>query len=170
MKVSIFEMGQKITRRNHWVKRGVGLVLVGTIGLSVQTAHAATCGFVSIAGISFGIYDVFGGDVDSTGSLAYRCTGVIPGDVVDIQLTIGGGSSFMPRQMQNASHRLSYNIYLDAARTSIWGDGTGGTSRYGPAPLVEGVTVTVPTYGRIPSGQDPYVGIYLDTITAIMTF
>src|SRR6266487_1298814 len=36
-------------------------------------------------------------------------------------------SPFIPRKMVNAGTLLNYNLYTDAARTTVWGDGTGGT-------------------------------------------
>ena len=133
-------------------------------------ARAATCGFTAVAGVSFGAYDVFGPNVDSAGSLGYSCTGVLPGDTVVITLDIGGGPSYTPRQMQSGPHRLNYNIYLDATRISIWGDGTGGSVLYGPLVPPEAVPVVVPMYGRIPTGQDAMIGTYTDTILVTMSF
>ena len=110
------------------------LSTVFALTLSFQTAraNAATCGFSAIAGMSFGAYDVYDGNLDSAGSIAYQCTGVVPGDTVTIELTIGGAPSYLPRQLQSGTNRLNYNIYLDASRITIWGNGTGGSSRLRP--------------------------------------
>lgn len=133
-------------------------------------ARAATCGFTAVAGLSFGAYDVFGPNVDAAGSLSYACTGVLPGDSLVITLDIGGAPSYTPRQMQSGPYRLDYNIFLDATRISIWGDGTAGSVFYGPLVPPEAVPVFVPMYGRIPSGQDARVGAYSDTILVTMSF
>jgi spore coat protein U-like protein len=71
---------------------------------------------------------------------------------------------------QALSFRLDYNLFLDANRTTIWGDGTGGSSRSGPImpPLLTQVTVTV--YTRIPARQNVRVGHYTDSITATINF
>ena len=140
------------------------------VASSSATTKAATCGFTSVVGLSFGSYDVYGGNLDSAGSIAYQCTGVLPADTVTIELTIGGAPSYTPRQLQSGPNRLDYNIYLDASRVTIWGNGTGGSARYGPITPTEGSTTTVPTYGRIPSGQDATIGAYADTIVVTMSF
>lgn len=153
------------------MRRGLLVVWVAmTLSFGAATAKAATCGFTAVAGLSFGVYDVFGGNLDTAGSIAYQCTSVLPGDTVTIDFNIGGAPSYFPRQMQSGVNRLDYNIYLDAARLTVWGDGTGGSSRLGPVVPVDGVTVTVPTFGRIPASQDAVVGTYTDTIIVTMSF
>jgi spore coat protein U-like protein len=64
---------------------------------------------------------------------------------------------------------LQYNLYLDAARTAIWGDGTGGTQSYTTASPPSGTQV-VTIYGRIVAGQDVAAGGFADTVTAIVNF
>ncbi|MFW2387704.1 MAG: spore coat U domain-containing protein, partial [Polyangiales bacterium] len=117
-----------------------------------------------------GAYDVYGPNLDAAGSLSYVCTGVAPGDNVVITLETGGASSFTPRQMQSGPYRLDYNIYLDATRISIWGDGTAGSVVYGPVVPPEALPTVVPMYGRIPAGQDAQIGAYVDTIIVTMSY
>ena len=150
------------------------LSLAAAIGLVVvaasSTARAQTCSYVAAAGVSFGSYDVFaGGPTDSAGSVSYSCMG---GATVTITLSIGNAPSYNPRRMLRAGGgQLSYNLYLDAARTTIWGDGAGGvTAQYGPIMPADGVTVVVPIFGRIPAAQDVPVGVYTDSITATINF
>jgi spore coat protein U-like protein len=132
-------------------------------------ARAASCSFVSVSGVSFGTYDVFAsGPTDSAGSLSYSCSG---GATVTITLSIGNAPSYAPRLLLKlGGATIDYNLYLDAARNTIWGDGLGATGEYGPTAPADGVTVTVPVYGRIPAGQDASVGAYTDTVTATINF
>jgi spore coat protein U-like protein len=44
-----------------------------------------------------------------------------------VKLSTGGSGSYT-RQMTSGAAHLNYKIYTDSARSSIWGDGTGGTS------------------------------------------
>ena len=150
--------------------RTLGAIVAMFIATSAAPANAATCGFTAVAGLSFGAYDVFGPNLDAAGSLTYVCTGVLPGDNVVITLETGGASSYTPRQMQSGPYRLDYNIFLDATRFSIWGDGTGGSVIYGPVVPLEALPVVVPMYGRVPAGQNAYVGTYTDTIIVTMSF
>jgi spore coat protein U-like protein len=58
---------------------------------------------------------------------------------------------------------------MDAARTSVWGDHTGGTSNYGPVSLAV-LPVTLQIYGHIPARQNAKVGSYADTVVVTMLF
>ncbi|MCA9582575.1 MAG: spore coat protein U domain-containing protein [Myxococcales bacterium] len=152
------------------------LVFLVTLGFATFLAptgvRAATCGFNSVSTLAFGAYDVFAvADLDSVGTISYTCTAVVPGDTVRIDLNVGtGGPSYTPRQLQSGIHRMDFNIYLDAARTAIWGDGSSSTSFYTRTNPPDGTPVLVNTYGRIPAGQSIPVGAYSSTITVTMSF
>ena len=73
--------------------------------------------------------------------------------------------------MLNGSESLSYNLYLDAARTTIWGDGTGGTQTFfNHNPQGNNRDIVIPIYGRVPAGQDVGAGTYTNTVTATVQF
>jgi spore coat protein U-like protein len=148
------------------------LALTFAVATLVPTASdAAQCVFVSTVGVAFGTYDVFTpAPTDSAGTITYYCTGVKPKDRVSIYLARGGGNSYTPRQMQHAADRLGYSLYLDAAHTVIWGDGSGGTQFYGPLKPPDGVNVTLNVYGRTTAQQDVGVGAYGDAITVTMSY
>ena len=61
--------------------------------------------------------------------------------------------------------RARRQFVVDAARTAVWGDGTGG-SQAGPGVIARGAlgTTTAWVFGRIPAGQDAVAGTYGDTI------
>lgn len=133
-----------------------------------STAYAAPSCTVSTTSVNFGSYNVFtGSDTDSTGTITIDCNGSAH-DIV-VTLSNGASSSFSPRTMLRGSEALSYNLYRDAARASIWGDGTGGTSTYTNAnPPNSPFNVTI--YGRVPAGQDVSAGVYSDTVSAVINF
>jgi len=59
--------------------------------------------------------------------------------VADIELSAGNSGQFQNRRMtaaQDPRAGLSYNIFLDANCTQVFGDGTGGSSAYVPGPHV----------------------------------
>ncbi len=131
---------------------------------------AIQCSFVSTVGVNFGAYDVFRGTpTDSTGSVTYNCRGVGV-STITIDLARGSSSTYNPRQMRNGAQTLNYNLYLDAARSIIWGDNTGGSSHYGPIRPDNNVNTNVTIYGRILAGEDVPMGNYADTITATLNF
>ena len=81
--------------------------------------------------LNFGGYDTFAiAALTSTGTITVSCNEAPP-PVVMISIAPSFHSGlFDPRQMRNTagSDRLTYNLYTNAGRTSIWGDGTGGTT------------------------------------------
>ena len=67
-------------------------------------------------------------------------------------------------------HALEYNIYLDATRRTIWGNGRSYTEAYFDSKPPKDTPVIVVTYGRIFRGQEVAAGQYIDTITATIHF
>jgi spore coat protein U-like protein len=141
-------------------------LVIGT--LYASDAHAQAC-TISATSVNFGTYNVFNGsNVDSTGTVTYRCNGSAHN--ITVGLTQGASATFSLREMQKGSEVLTYNLFLDASRTTIWGDGTSGTSQYqiGNPPNNTNVNLTV--YGRVAAGQDVSAGTFSDTITAVINF
>jgi spore coat protein U-like protein len=88
----------------------------------------------------------------------------------------GGGSTAAAPARECHSHRavgplsagnlLSYNLYLDPTRLTIWGDGSATTGTVSGT----GITGSYTVYGRIPARQNAVVGIYADIVTVTVAF
>lgn len=127
---------------------------------------------VTTTAINFGNYDVFNNlPLNSTGSVTVSCDLSPPPDVtisIGPSPTSGG---FIPRRMKNTNlaDTLSYNVYLDAAGTLLWGDGTGGTSTV----LLKNVTKNKPRittiYAIVPPQQNVSIGTYSDILMVTIT-
>ena len=152
---------------NRALVRGLIVAAVWLLGTSSAFAQAASC-TISVTSVAFGSYNVFTTTSDdSTGTVSYTCNSTAAN--ISISLSRGSSSSFSPRTLRKGSEVLNYNLYRNAARTNIWGDGTSGTSVYSrPNPPNNGVNVTI--YGRIPALQDVSAGNYSDTISAVINF
>ena len=150
------------------MKRLLTALAVGAASwLSVPAAEAACT--ISTTAISFGTYNVFqGAPTDAAGQVTFRCTTFEL--VVRIDLDRGGAPSFNPRQMRQSSEILSYNLYRDASRSTIWGDGTGGTQNFSQFFVFANQNINIPVYGRIPASQDVSAGLYTNTVTATINF
>lgn len=135
--------------------------------LGVTTAAEASC-TVSTTSVNFGSYDVFdSAPTDSTGSITLRCNG--SARHVRVEISRGGAPSVAVRFMNKGFEPLFYNLYQDASRTTIWGDGTGGSDYYvGDPPNNRDLTLTV--FGRIHAGQDVSAGSYQDTVTVTVQY
>jgi spore coat protein U-like protein len=141
-------------------------LVIGT--LYASDAHAQAC-TISATSVNFGSYNVFNGSpTDSTGTVTYRCNGSAHN--ITIGLTQGASASFNQRQMQKGSESLTYNLFVDASRTNIWGDGTSGTSVYSLANPPNNTNVNLTVYGRVTAGQDVSAGSFSDTVTAVINF
>lgn len=139
---------------------------IGTLYASDAQAQACT---ISATSVNFGSYNVFNAsDTDSTGTVTYRCNGSAHN--ITIGLTQGASASFNQRQMQKGSESLTYNLFVDASRTNIWGDGTSGTSVYSIGNPPNNTNVNLTVYGRVTAGQDVSAGTFSDTVTAVINF
>jgi spore coat protein U domain-containing protein, fimbrial subunit CupE1/2/3/6 len=155
--------------RNHFV-----LILKALLGVMLYLAFdarlvEAACSLTSTSMV-FGTYDVLvTTPLDTTGSLIYRCSQ--RDHNIQITLDRGGAQSFETRRMVNGTEQLLYNLYLDAARTIIWGDGSGGTQvLFIGNPQSNNQDLSVPIFGRIPARQDRGIGTYTDTIIVTLNF
>jgi spore coat protein U-like protein len=146
-------------------------LLAPVVAMPSGGTAAPTCSIDNVSNVAFGSYDVFSpAPVDTTGSVTYSCSGAGESDLVAIELSRGGAPSYFPRQLSTGGLTLDYNLYREAARTNVWGDGSGGTSRYTLVGTGNNDTVVVTLYGRIPALQNASVGTYGDTLTVTLLY
>lgn len=131
---------------------------------------------MSTTGVAFGSYNpLTASNIDTVGSVTVKCGGVA-GLLIPYTVDIGtGAGTYAQRQMSSGGNRLNYNLYLDSTRSTVWGDGTGGSGH-----VSSGVTLDVlglspgnvhTVYGRLPALQTTAVpGGYTDTITVTVTY
>lgn len=145
------------------------LLLTAFLAVLACNAHGACT--VTTSGINFGTYDALSSTaLDMNGQIIISCTNFLQIVYTEIGRSSYSGA-FNPRQMRLAtgSDLMNYNLYTDAARSTIWGDGTGGTSRILRL-VFRNNPVTLTVYGRIPAGQDISVGTYNDTLIATIEY
>ena len=146
----------------------LALAVACAVLFGVRPADAAQC-TVSTTSVAFGTYNVFTtAPGDSTGTVVYRCNGGARN--IRVEISKGASPVFFVRVMLKGSDFLVYNLYRDASRTSIWGDGSSGTSYYFNANPPNNQNVSVPIYGRIPAGQDVRSGSYSDSVVLAVNF
>jgi spore coat protein U-like protein len=151
---------------NRW---GLVAVAAATMWMfSTSDAAAQSC-TVSVTSVSFGSYNVFNTSaLDSSGSITYNCDN--KANNISISLGKGSSSTFSPRTMTKGGEALGYNLYTDASRTTIWGDGTSGTSVYTRNNPPNNTNVSLAIYGRVGAAQDVSAGAYFDTVLATINF
>lgn len=147
---------------------------LGGMGAPPARASCSTCTCsMTVTNLSFGTYDASAAAPrDSTGSVTVQCSSPFTiNSNFDIMLSTGGSGSYATRQMAKGTDRLNYNVYADAARTQLWGNGSNGT--YLLRATVSGTTfftANATGYGRIAAGQWNPAGTYTDTLVVTVTY
>lgn len=149
------------------------VLLLGAAAVPGPAWAAQNCR-VNAPSMAFGQYDAGAtAPLDVAAVMSVRCTGNPAGPFV---VSIGPGLNGRVdlRALLSGTETLAYQLFLDAARTRLWGDGTAGTQRLTVNPLDPGRKrpreADVPVYGRIPAGQDPAPGVYADTVVITVEF
>jgi spore coat protein U-like protein len=107
--------------------------------LTVTATVQPTCAIETVNNLAFG--DVlFDADTDQDTTIDVFC------NTATGTLTLDGGTngSLASRVMSDGANNLPYQLYTDAARTTVFGDGTGGSDTVS---VTGSQTVTV--YGRV---------------------
>ncbi|WP_010183412.1 Csu type fimbrial protein [Sphingomonas sp. PAMC 26605] len=139
---------------------GCALTLLGL--LASRPALAASCS-VSSSGVNFGAYDpADAADTRGTGTVRLSCDAAVTASVA----LSGGGRSATDHAMSNGISQLGYGLYTDAQRSTLWGDGTGGSQTV----AFDGTVVDRSVYGAIPARQRVTAGSYADTITLTVSY
>jgi spore coat protein U-like protein len=137
-------------------------IFAAALTATAQHGWSAQCS-LSAQGVNFGSYDVFNNvGLDSTGNIGVTCD---ISTAYSLSLSPGGGP-YASRSMADGPNLLNYNLYTDAARAVIWGDGTGGTGVVSGS----GTTANHTVYGRISARQNVSLGSYSDSITVTVNF
>lgn len=138
-------------------------------------AQAAGCQ-VGASGLAFGNYAFNSpADVESTAVISVGpCVDAGGGPDITYSISIGPGGSLQPnaRAMIGAGGTLRYNVYVDANRSLVWGDGSDGSVAVTGAVVLPLSTASVHTaYGRIPARQtDIAAGAYSDQLVITVTY
>jgi spore coat protein U-like protein len=119
---------------------------------------------VQTVGVAFGNYDpISGQSLDGVGSVRVQCTPAV-GYVISLS---AGNGSYANRELQSGLVTLFYNLYSNASRSLVWGDGSGATVTVSGM----GEDDTHNVYGRIAGGQiQASAGSYADLIVVTVEF
>lgn len=141
----------------------------GTTNLSVSATVSANC-TITTTPVAFGAYDPIVANaataLDATGSVIVACT---KGSSATIGIGLGANAQASVRRMLDGSTNfLTYELYLDTTRTTVWGTATTGLLSTGAAPSKATRPFTI--YGRVAAGQDVPAGAFTDIAVATVNF
>ena len=135
--------------------------------LPVTATVAASCA-ISTLPVAFGnvlnLGTVFN---NGTGSVTVNC---INGVLWSVDLDPGLAPNFSDRRMTTSGlsgATVVYQLYTDAAHTTVWGSASGGSAVTGTG---SGASQVNTVYGRTQLGSSAPIGNYSDTVTVSITF
>lgn len=145
---------------------GAAAAATTTTTFQVTATVTSSCS-VSATSLAFGNYDPLAASpLDGTSTVTVQCTLQTP-FTIGLNAGTGSGATVAARKMTATSSTLTYSLYQDSGRTTVWGN-TPGTDTM--AATGTGVAVPFTVYGRIPAAQNVLTGNYADTITVTVTY
>lgn len=158
----------KTTRRPYRLLKLMGLLCLLSLP---RGAWAGTCSFTPVGGtlVDFGTYFALSGDVNRQGNLNFTClpTGLELLVSYTLQISSGLSTDQLNRRLYMGTSSLRYNLFKDAARTQVFGDGNSGT---GTVAGTCATLCTVPVYGRLYGAQSGNAGPHADAVTIAINF
>jgi spore coat protein U-like protein len=156
------------------------LLAAGATLVSLPATAAYDCS-VAVVAVAFGDYNpVAALPDDSAGRVDVTCSNVAGTGADSVSYTValspGASGGYAPRRLGAGNERLNYNLFRDAGRTQVWGNGSGGSylvggsMRVGPGVGNRTRTNTHDIFGRVPAQQDVAVGAYSDAIFVTVSF
>ena len=134
------------------------------------TANVSKNCTITTAPVNFGAYDPVAANatapLDGIGTITVTCT---KGAAAKVGLNTGSNAQGTTRRMSGgAAAYLTYELYKDTARATVWGDTVDTALDIPAAPNRNPRNFTV--YGRVAAAQDATVGSYTDTVVATVNF
>lgn len=140
-----------------------GFAATATSSMSVTATVQATC-TISAGALAFGTYTST--QLDASSTVTVSCTNTTTYNI-GLDVGTGTGATVNSRKMTNGAQTLTYSLYSDSGRSTVWGPTIGTNTVTGTG---NGSAQNFTVYGRVPSGQLPTPGSYSDTVTATITY
>jgi spore coat protein U-like protein len=160
-----------------WRKTAVCLAILALFGgearattttapMVVQMTITASCTISSASTLNFGSSGVIAADVDQTSTVQVQCTNTTPYNI-GLDAGTGSGATVAARKMTNGAATITYSLYSDSGRTTVWGS-TIGTNTVSATGTGSAQSFTV--YGRVPAQATPAPAVYTDTVSVTVTY
>lgn len=157
----------------------VGIAMLGIVGLAdvanaatatttfqVQMQITASCIINSAGNLIFPSTGVIAANVDATSTLSVQCTNTTPYNI-SLDAGAGSGATTAARKMTSGGNTITYSLYSDSGRTTLWGDVIGTNT---VASAGTGAAQIFTIYGRVPPQTTPAPATYTDTINVTVTY
>ena len=137
-----------------------------TATFTSQIAIAAACVINSASSLNFGTQGVLAANVDQSSTIQVTCTNTTPYNI-GLNAGTGSGATVATRKMTSGGATISYSLYTDTGRSTVWGNTVSTDTVAGTG---NGAAQSFTVYGRIPAQTTPAPGNYSDTITVTVTY
>lgn len=131
-----------------------------------MTARVPSKCAVTTATMDFGIRTSLGKAIDASTNFGIVCSKGLP-----YQIAVDGGQSAATnpsaRKMQGGGGFVLYGLYRDAARITPWGEIQNSNTFSATG---NGMTQSIPVYGRIPVQPTPIPGEYTDNVVVTIIY
>jgi len=145
---------------------GAAYAATTTSTFQVQITIASACTIVSTATLNFGSQGVLTAAVNNTSTLNVQCTNTTPYNV-GLDAGQGTGATVAARKMTGGAATVTYTIYQDSGRTTVWGNTIGTNTVTGTG---NGASQALTLYGQVPAQTTPAPASYSDTVTVTVTY
>lgn len=135
-------------------------------GASSFTATVNNSCTVSATNVDFGSAGILSANIDASGTVTVQCTNTTPYNV-GLNAGTGSGATVTTRKMTSGANTISYSLYQNSSRTTVWGNTVGTNTVSGTG---SGLGQALTVYGRVPPQTTPAPGTYTDTIVATVTY
>jgi spore coat protein U-like protein len=116
--------------------------------------------------LNFGSQGVLVANVDNTSTLQVQCTNTTPYNI-GLDAGTGSGATVAARKMSSGANTITYSLYRDSGRATVWGNTVGTNTVSG---IGNGASQAYTVYGRVPPQTTPAAATYTDTITVTVTY
>lgn len=162
--------GQNTTIKYDYADTGTCPVISGsgldsTAPFTVTANYPAACR-ISANTLDFGTAGNLGSNVDGSSTLTATCSSQVAYNI-GLNAGNGWGATVALRKMTNGGRTINYSLYINSARTVVWGETPGTDTVSGTG---SGLAQTYTVYGRVPAQATPAPAIYSDTIITTITY
>jgi spore coat protein U domain-containing protein, fimbrial subunit CupE1/2/3/6 len=121
---------------------------------------------VTASTLNFGTVGLLTSAINGTSALGVQCSNGTPYNV-GLDAGQNGGGNINARKMVLGSRNITYQLYQNSARSTVWGNTIGTNTEGGTG---TGNTQSLTVYGQVPAQTTPPAGTYNDTITVTVTY
>lgn len=165
--VAMVGVGTMMAFAGYGIARTNAATATANLGVSATVTNNCT---ISTVALAFGSYDPVvanaSTNLDGTGTVVVACT---KGSTATIGLGLGSNASGSTRRMgDGGTNYLTYELYQDTSRSTVWGNS--GAALLSPVAAPSKAARNFTVYGRVTSNQDVPAGNYTDTVVATVNF